>query len=38
MKTYMYMLRLPVHEKEKLAGRDPDKEDEEAAFGEYSPK
>ena len=25
-----------VHEKEKLRGRDPDKEDEEAGFGEYT--
>ena len=25
-----------VHEKEKLRGRDPDKEDEEGGFGEYT--
>jgi len=28
--------KYPVHEKEKLRGRDPDKEDEEAGFGEYT--
>ena len=27
-----------VYEKEKLAGRDPDKEDEEAGFGEFNKK
>ena len=30
------VLPLPVHEKEKLRGRDPDKEDEEGGFGEYT--
>ena len=27
---------LAVHEKEKLRGRDPDRDDEERGFGEYT--
>ena len=34
--TYAFYLDPSVHEKEKLRGRDPDKEDEEGGFGEYT--
>ena len=34
--TWLLILLFTVHEKEKLRGRDPDKEDEEGGFGEYT--
>ena len=32
----LFVVDFAVHEKEKLRGRDPDKEDEEGGFGEYT--